>query len=124
MSSLFIFNLTFAPFACFAVKNLFIEERFFPTSLNLGIAFESTMAKTSKTTKLTLPIIVEKDEDGFYVVECPLLKGCYTQGETLDEALKNIREVIEMCLEEESEDEVSDIAHIQEFSFHTVAVEV
>ncbi len=48
--------------------------------------------------KLTLPVIVEKDEDGFYVVECPLLKGCYTQGETLDEALKNIREVIEMCL--------------------------
>ncbi len=82
------------------------------------------MAKKSKTTKLTLPVIVEKDEDGFYVVECPLLKGCYTQGETLDEALKNIREVIEMCLEEESEDEVSEISHIQEFSFHTVAVEI
>ncbi len=81
------------------------------------------MAKKSKSTKITLPVIVEKDEDGFYVVECPLLKGCYTQGETLDEALKNIREVIEMCLEEESEDEISDIAHIQEFSFHTVAVE-
>ncbi len=73
--------------------------------------------------KLTLPVIVEKDEDGFYVVECPLLKGCYTQGKTLDEALKNIREVIELCLEEESEDEVSEISHIQEFSFHTVAVE-
>ncbi|MFA4956570.1 MAG: type II toxin-antitoxin system HicB family antitoxin [Candidatus Methanoperedens sp.] len=76
-----------------------------------------------KSTKITLPVIVEKDEDGFYVVECPLLKGCYSQGETLDEALKNIREVIEMCLEEESEDEISNIAHIQEFSFHTVAVE-
>ncbi|MCX9014531.1 MAG: type II toxin-antitoxin system HicB family antitoxin [Candidatus Methanoperedens sp.] len=82
------------------------------------------MAKKSKTTKLTLPVIVEKDEDGFYVVECPLLKSCYTQGKTLDEALRNIREVIELCLEEESEDEVYDIAHIQEFSFHTVAVEV
>ena len=81
------------------------------------------MAKKSKSTKITLPVIVEKDEDGFYVVACPLLKGCYSQGETLDEALKNIREVIEMCLEEESEDEISDIAHIQEFSFHTVAVE-
>lgn len=80
------------------------------------------MAIKSKR-KLTLPIIVEKDEDGFYVVECPLLKGCYTQGRTLDEALKNIREVIDMCLEEESEDEVSEISHIQEFSFHTVAVE-
>lgn len=77
------------------------------------------MVKKAKSTKITLPVIVEKDEDGFYVVECPLLKGCYTQGETLDEALKNIREVIEMCLEEESEEEVSSISHIQEFSFHT-----
>lgn len=78
----------------------------------------------SDSKKINLPIIVEKDEDGFYVVECPLLKGCYTQGETLDEALKNIREVIEMCLEDENEEVVSDIANIQEFSFHTVAVEI
>ena len=78
----------------------------------------------SNSKKINLPIIVEKDEDGFYVVECPLLKGCYTQAETLDEALKNIREVIQMCLEDENEDIVSDIANIQEFSFHTVAVEV
>ncbi|MDO9517881.1 MAG: type II toxin-antitoxin system HicB family antitoxin [Methanosarcinaceae archaeon] len=50
--------------------------------------------------KLHLPVFVEKDEDGFFVVECPILKGCYSQGETLDEALKNIHEVMEMCLEE------------------------
>jgi predicted RNase H-like HicB family nuclease len=43
-------------------------------------------------------------------VECTLLKGCYTQGETFDEALKNIREEIDLCLEEESEDKVSDIS--------------
>lgn len=73
---------------------------------------------------MNLPVIVEKEEDGFFIVECPLLKGCYTQGETIDEALKNIHEVIEMCLEEEDEDTISDIANIQEFSFHTVAVEV
>ena len=78
----------------------------------------------SNPRKINFPIIVEKDEDGFYVVECPLLKGCYTQGETLDEALKNIHEVIEMCLEDENEDVVSEISNIQEFSFHTLAVEV
>jgi predicted RNase H-like HicB family nuclease len=78
----------------------------------------------SNPKKINLPIIAEKDEDGFYVVECPLLKGCYTQGETLDEALTNIHEVIEMCLEDESEDVLSDIANIREFSFHTLAVEV
>lgn len=47
-----------------------------------------------------LPIYAEKDESGFYVVECPLLDGCYTQGKTLDEALKNIKEVVKLCLEE------------------------
>ena len=78
----------------------------------------------SSLKKINLPVIVEKDEDGFYVVECPLLRGCYTQGKTLDEALTNIHEVIEMCLEDENEDVVSDIANIQEFSFHTLAVEV
>ena len=41
-----------------------------------------------------LPLFVEKDEDGFYVVECPVFEGCYAQGKTIDKALKNIREVI------------------------------
>ncbi len=61
----------------------------------------------SSSNKINLPIIVEKDEDGFYAVECPLLRGCYTQGDTLDEALTNIHEVIEMCLDDETEDVVS-----------------
>jgi predicted RNase H-like HicB family nuclease len=47
-----------------------------------------------------LPIIIEQDENGVFVVECPVLNGCYSQGSTLDEAVKNIKEVIELCLEE------------------------
>ena len=47
-----------------------------------------------------IPLLVEKGEDGFYVVECPVLKGCYTQGKTIDEALRNIREVVDLILEE------------------------
>ena len=62
------------------------------------------MSKTStfdyKNQKL--PLFVEKDEDGFCVVGCPLFEGCYTQGKTFDEALKNIREVISLILEEKS----------------------
>ncbi|HPO55859.1 MAG TPA: type II toxin-antitoxin system HicB family antitoxin [Ignavibacteriaceae bacterium] len=61
---------------------------------------------TSKTVrshkKRQLPLLVEKDEDGYYVIECPVFEGCYTQGETLDEALKNIREVIDLILEEKT----------------------
>lgn len=47
-----------------------------------------------------LPLFVEKDEDEFYVVECPILEGCYAQGKTLDEALKNIHDVISLIAEE------------------------
>ncbi len=55
--------------------------------------------------KIHLPIIVEIDEDGYYIVSCPLFKGCHSYGETIDEALENIREVIDMCLEETNIDE-------------------
>ena len=55
-----------------------------------------------KYSKLQFPLFVEKDEDNFYVVECPLFEGCYSQGKTLDEALKNIREVIQLILSYEA----------------------
>ena len=45
-------------------------------------------------------VVIERDEDGMYVGEVPQLKACYSQGETIDELMKNIREVIELCLEE------------------------
>lgn len=52
--------------------------------------------------KLRLPIIVEVDEDG-YIVSCPVFRGCHSYGETVDEALENIKEVVDMCLEETKE---------------------
>ena len=70
--------------------------------------------------KVQLPIIIEKDEDGFYVVECPVFSGCYTQGKTIDEALKNIKEVISLCLEEKGNKEALNNFHPQEISFHTL----
>ena len=48
-----------------------------------------------------LYVVIERDEDGFYVGEVPQLRACYSQGRTLDELMANIREVIELCLEEE-----------------------
>ena len=46
-------------------------------------------------------VVIEKDEDGYYVGEVPALKGCYSQGLSIDELMHNMREVIEMCLEDE-----------------------
>lgn len=58
------------------------------------------MRKT-KQIKKTLgqyPVIAQEDVSGGYWVSCPVLEGCYSQGETIDEALKNIREAIELVL--------------------------
>ncbi len=49
-------------------------------------------------------VVIERDEDGIYIGEVPQLKACYSQGETIDELMHNIREVIEMCLEESEEE--------------------
>ena len=46
------------------------------------------------------PVIIEQDGNG-YVISCPIFKGCYSQGDTIDEALKNIKEAIELCIDEE-----------------------
>jgi len=46
-------------------------------------------------------VLIEQDEDGLLIGEVPQLRGCYTQGRTLDELLENIREVIHLCLEEQ-----------------------
>ncbi|MEK7209262.1 MAG: type II toxin-antitoxin system HicB family antitoxin [Patescibacteria group bacterium] len=67
-----------------------------------------------------LPLIVEKDEDGIYVVECPLFDGCYSQGQTIDEALKNIREVLALVVEEEKGRQTFNSYLPQELSFHTL----
>jgi predicted RNase H-like HicB family nuclease len=48
-------------------------------------------------------VIIERDEDGYYVGEVPQLRACYSQGKTLDELMANIREAIELCLEEDEE---------------------
>jgi predicted RNase H-like HicB family nuclease len=46
-------------------------------------------------------VFLERDEEyGGYVVACPSIPGCYSQGHTVEEAMANIREAIELCLEE------------------------
>jgi predicted RNase H-like HicB family nuclease len=49
-----------------------------------------------------LPIVVEVDEDGIFIVSCPLFKGCHSYGKTIDEALVNLNEVVEICVEEKT----------------------
>jgi predicted RNase H-like HicB family nuclease len=58
-------------------------------------------------------VVIERDEDGLYVGEVPQLKACYSQGETVDELMQNIREVIEMCLEELEDESITEFIGIQ-----------
>ena len=53
--------------------------------------------------KKHFPIVIEQDADGFYIVSCPLFQACRSYGRTIDDALSNIQEVIELCLEEQDE---------------------
>jgi len=72
--------------------------------------------------KTRLPLYIEQDENGLYAVECPLLQGCYTQGETLDEALKNIREVVHLLMEEKENKDIIESYHPKEISLHTISI--
>ena len=49
--------------------------------------------------KQTFHVLIEQDEDGGYAGKVAELQGCLSQGDTLDELMKNIKEAIELCLE-------------------------
>ena len=43
--------------------------------------------------------VIEQDEDGKYIVSCPSLQGCYSQGDSIEEALENIKDAIKLHIE-------------------------
>lgn len=45
------------------------------------------------------PVVILIDESGYFVAECPVLPGCFSQGKSREEALENIREAIELAVE-------------------------
>jgi predicted RNase H-like HicB family nuclease len=56
----------------------------------------------TKNKKLySFPVIIERDEEGWYVGTVPALKSCYTQAKTIPELLKRLQEVAALCLEAE-----------------------
>ena len=63
-------------------------------------------------------VVVEKDEDGWYVASVPALRGCHTQAKSLDALMKRIREAIALCLE------VEEPARSEFVGVQRVAVEV
>ena len=52
---------------------------------------------------MKMMVTIDRDEDGVWIVECPSIPGCVSQGDTKEEALANIREAIALCLEVRAE---------------------
>jgi predicted RNase H-like HicB family nuclease len=63
--------------------------------------------------KREFSVIIEKDEDGYFVGSVPELTGCHTQAESLDELMKRIKEAIQLCLEVQGEDVHTEFIGIQ-----------
>ena len=52
---------------------------------------------------MKMMVTIDRDEDGVWIVECPAIPGCVSQGDTKEEGLANIREAIALCLEVRAE---------------------
>ncbi len=52
-------------------------------------------------TQQKFTVVIERDEEGYYVASVPALRGCHTQAKTLDTLMKRVREAIEPCLASE-----------------------
>jgi len=71
-----------------------------------------------KKTKQNYPVLVEKTSDGFYFVQCPVFEDCYSEGKTSSQALKNIKDIIELRIEEGAKPAFNSF----EVSMHSVVV--
>jgi predicted RNase H-like HicB family nuclease len=52
---------------------------------------------------MQFPVTLDRDEDGVWIVECPSIPGCVSQGATKEEALENVKEAISLCLQVRAE---------------------
>ena len=68
---------------------------------------------------ITLPIVIEGDADGFFV-SCPALQGCYSQGETYEQAVENIKDAVRLHIE----DRIADGEEIPQVSVSLSTVEI
>jgi predicted RNase H-like HicB family nuclease len=61
----------------------------------------TAMRKSKRTSKYHLPVVIEQDADGVYIVSIPTLRGCRSYGYDIKEAMSNISEAAALCLEDE-----------------------
>lgn len=67
------------------------------------LASHETNAIITHSQRMKFYTTIDRDEDGIWIVECPSIPGCVSQSKTKQEALKNIKEAIQLCLEVRAE---------------------
>jgi predicted RNase H-like HicB family nuclease len=58
-------------------------------------------SKEGQTMTREFNVVIEKDEDGYFIASVPALRGCHTQAKSLDVLMKRVKEAIELCIEVE-----------------------
>ena len=67
--------------------------------------------------KRKFTVVIERDEESYYVASVPALRGCHTQAKTLDTLMKRVREAIQVCIEDSDEvDDSLELIGIQQIS--------
>ena len=61
-------------------------------------------------------MIIERDEEDYYVATVPALRGCHTQAKNLDTLMKRVREVIQLCMEDNQPSSSLELVGIQQIS--------
>jgi predicted RNase H-like HicB family nuclease len=61
-------------------------------------------------------VVIERDEEDYYVATVPALRGCYTQAKNLDTLMKRVREVIQLCLQDNQAAPSLELVGIQQIS--------
>ncbi len=84
-----------------AVPRRGFRARHLTVGVLASTAFLCHTLSMRRTGKREFSVIVERDEEGYYVASVPELPGCHTQARSLDKLLERIREAIELCLEVE-----------------------
>ena len=82
-------------------------------------AFQDRPIKVEVMRNITLSIVIEADADGFFV-SCPALQGCYSQGDTYEEAVENIKDAIKLHIA----DRLADGEEIPQVSVSLSTVEI
>jgi predicted RNase H-like HicB family nuclease len=63
------------------------------------VCFTCSHREMTMKSKRKFTVVIERDEEGYYVASVPALRGCHTQAKTLDTPMKRAREVIALCIE-------------------------